>query len=100
MITLDQLSEDLAKAVDEKVISKILLDIAIAKIPEGYRLMKKGEYPNWKNGDLTYSINTDPKWTITTMTGTYPIREVPAREIPARKAIDLVGGLLWATKIN
>jgi hypothetical protein len=56
--------------------------------------MKRGEYPNWKKGDLSYSITTDPKWTITTMTGTYPIREVPARE-PG----DLVGGLLWATKI-
>ena len=95
MTALDELSEELARAVDQEVISKIPLDIAIAKIPEGYRLMKKGEYPSWKKGDLSYSITTDPKWTITTMTGTYPIREVPAREQG-----DLVGGLLWATKIN
>lgn len=56
--------------------------------PEGYRLMNVGEFP--KDGDLVYSINSDPKWSRTTMTGTWRIYSVPSNEslIYARKTVE------------
>lgn len=53
--------------------------------PNGYRIMNVGEYP--KFGDLAYSIKSDPKWSNTTMTGTWKIYSIPTNEslIYARK---------------
>lgn len=52
-----------------------MLDI---EAPYGYRLMSAGEYPT--KGDLVWSINSDPKWSATTMTGTWKIYAVPSDE--------------------
>lgn len=53
--------------------------------PNGYRIMNVGECPNF--GDLVYSIKSDPKWSNTTMTGTWKIYSIPTIEtlIYARK---------------
>ena len=53
--------------------------------PEGYRLMRVGEYP--KKGDLVYSIKSDPRWSNTTMRGSWKIYSIPTYEtlIYARK---------------
>lgn len=80
---LTQLSEELSKEIDKSILS---IKLAECTLPNGYRIMNKGEYPNEGKGDLCYSFNTDPKWSKTTMTGKHPIRAVP------------VEGLLWATR--
>jgi len=53
--------------------------------PNGYRIINVGEYP--KFGDLVYSIKSDPKWSNTTMSGTWKIYSIPTNEslIYARK---------------
>ena len=48
--------------------------------------MSVGEFPN--TGDLVYSIKSDPKWSNTTMTGTWKIYSIPTNET-----------LIYATKI-
>lgn len=68
--------------------------------PNGYRLMNKGEKP--KEGDLVYSFVSDQKWSKTTMTGTYSIRDVPAIwpiESNLDPKIKMECSLVWARKI-
>jgi hypothetical protein len=67
--------------------------------PDGYRIMNKGEHP--KEGDLCYSYISDPKWSRSSMTGKYEIREVPAiwpLESTLDPKIKMEYSLVWATK--
>lgn len=46
--------------------------------PQGYRLMDVGEKPT--GDDIVWSINSDPKWSRSTMSGTWSIPSVPSPE--------------------